>query len=137
MKQINLEIITPSKQAFKGEVKSLTVPGSAGSFQVLFNHAPLLSTFEIGRVKLVDLEDKEIEFATSGGTVEVMENKILLLADSLESKDEIDSDRAKKSYTRAKERLSSVNRKEVDLLRAEASLARSINRLKFIGQSLN
>ncbi len=137
MKQINLEIITPSKQAFKGEVKSLAVPGSAGSFQVLFNHAPLLSTFEIGRVKLVDLEDKEIEFATSGGTVEVMENKILLLADSLESKDEIDSDRAKKSYTRAKERLSSVNRKEVDLLRAEASLARSINRLKFIGQSLN
>lgn len=137
MKQINLEIITPSKQAFKGEVKSITVPGSAGSFQVLFNHAPLLSTFEIGRVKLVDLEDKEIEFATSGGTVEVMENKILLLADSLESKEEIDIDRAKKSYDRAKERLSSKNRKEVDQLRAETSLARSINRLKFTGFSLN
>lgn len=135
MKEISLEIITPSKQAFSGKVKSITVPGTAGSFQVLFNHAPLLSTFEIGKIKLEDLEGKEIEFATSGGTVEVTENKILILADSLESKEEIDINRAKQAYDRAKERL--ANRaKEVDSLRAEGALARSINRLKFTGTSI-
>lgn len=136
MKELNLEIITPSKQAFSGKVKSITVPGTAGSFQVLFNHAPLLSTFEIGKVKIEDAEGKEVEFATSGGTVEVTENKILLLADSLESKDEIDVQRALKSYERAKERLSSRG-KDVDLLRAEGALARSINRLKFTGTPLS
>ena len=136
MKEINLEIITPSKQAFKGQVKNISVPGTSGSFQVLYNHAPLLSSFEIGKVKLMDLEDKEIEFATGGGTVEVIDNKILILADSMESKDEIDVERAKNSYNRAKERLASKNRNEIDGLRAEAALMRSINRLKFVEHSI-
>jgi len=130
MKEINLEIITPSKQAFSGKVKSLTVPGTAGSFQVLYNHSPLISTFEIGKIKIEDLEGKYLEFVTSGGTVEVTENKILLLADSIESKEEIDVQRALKSYERAKQRLTARG-KEVDPFRAEVALARAINRLKF------
>ncbi len=135
MKELNLEIITPSKQAFSGKVKSLTVPGTAGSFQVLFNHAPLLSTFEIGKVKIEDLESKEVEFATSGGTVEVTENKILILADSLETKEEINVERAKQAYDRAKERLANRG-KDLDAIRAEGALARAINRLKFTGTSI-
>lgn len=135
MKKINLEIITPSKLGFKGEIKSLTVPGSAGSFQVLFNHAPILSTFEIGKIKLEDNEGKELEFATGGGTIEVLENKILILADSFESKEDINIDRAKQSYSRAKERISSHG-KDIDMLRAEASLNRAMNRLKFTGTSI-
>lgn len=135
MKELNLEIITPSKQAFSGKVKSITVPGTAGSFQVLFNHAPLLSTFEIGKVKIEDLVGKETEFATSGGTVEVTENKILILADSLETKEEINVDRAKQAYDRAKERLANRG-KDVDAIRAEVALARAINRLKFTGTSI-
>ncbi|MDP3582248.1 MAG: F0F1 ATP synthase subunit epsilon [Ignavibacteria bacterium] len=135
MKELNLEIITPSKQAFSGKVKSITVPGTAGSFQVLFNHAPLLSTFEIGKIKLEDLEGKEVEFATSGGTIEVNENKILILADSLESKEEIDINRAKQAYDRAKERLA-ARENDIDAMRAEGALARSINRLKFTGTSI-
>lgn len=135
MKELNLEIITPSKQAFSGKVKSITVPGTAGSFQVLFNHAPLLSTFEIGKVKIEDLESKEVEFATSGGTVEVTENKILILADSLETKEEINVERAKLAYDRAKERLANRG-KDVDAIRAEGALARAINRLKFTGTSI-
>lgn len=134
MKEINLEIITPSKQAFSGKVKTVTVPGTSGSFQVLFNHAPLLSTFEIGKVKIEDLDGKELEFVTAGGTVEVTENKILILADSIETKDEIDVQRALKSYERAKQRLS-MRGKDIDLFRAEGALARAINRLKFSGTS--
>lgn len=134
MKEINVEIITPSKLAFRGEVKSVSVPGSSGNFQVLFNHAPLLSSLEVGRIKFEDLEGKEVELAVSGGTIEVNNNKVLILADSIESKEEIDIDRAKRAYERAKDRLS-VNRKnDIDVIRAEAALQRALNRLKFVGQ---
>lgn len=131
MKELNVEIITPSKSAYSGKVKSISLPGTLGNFQVLFNHAPLLSTFEIGKIKIVGLDDKESEFATSGGTVEVLTNKILVLADSFESKEEIDIERAEKSLQRAKERMANRNKEKVDEARAEASLKRAINRIKF------
>lgn len=133
MKEIKLEIITPSKCAYSGEIESLSVPGSKGSFQVLYNHAPILSTFEIGKLKIVDKDKKEIEFATSGGTIEVLANKILVLAESVETKDEIDVKRAQASFERAKERLSNRS-KEIDIPRAEGAYARAVNRLKIVGQ---
>lgn len=132
MKEIFVEIITPSKSVYKGQIKSITIPGTLGNFQVLFNHAPMLSTFEIGKIKLNDTNDKEIEYATSGGTVEVNNNKILILADSVETSNEIDVDRAKKSYGRAKERLAATNKGDIDIMRAELSLQRAINRMKFV-----
>ncbi|MFA5804118.1 MAG: F0F1 ATP synthase subunit epsilon [Melioribacteraceae bacterium] len=135
MKEIFVEIITPSKSAYKGQIKSITVPGTLGNFQVLFNHSPMLSTFEIGKIKLSDFNDKEIEYATSGGTVEVNDNKILILADSAETSDEIDIERAKKSFERAKERLASRNKGDIDIMRAELSLQRAINRMKMVGAS--
>ena len=135
MKEIFVEIITPSKSAYKGQIKSITIPGTLGNFQVLFNHAPILSTFEIGKIKLSDAHDNEIEYATSGGTVEVNDNKILVLADSAETSDEIDIERAKKSYERAKERLAATNKGDVDIIRAELSLQRAINRMKMVGAS--
>lgn len=134
MKELYVEIITPSKVAFKGNVKSINIPGVLGNFQVLFNHAPLLSSFEIGVIKITDTEDKTAQFATGGGTVEVMKNKILVLADSLESENEIDVERAQSAYNRAKERLSIQNREKIDVARAEAALQRAINRLKLSGQ---
>lgn len=132
MKEIFVEIITPSKSIYKGQIKSITIPGTLGNFQVLFNHAPLLSTFEIGKIKLNDTNDKEIEYATSGGTVEVNDNKILVLADSVETSDEIDVERAKRAYDRAKERLSATNKGDIDIMRAEFALQRAINRMKFV-----
>lgn len=131
MKELVVEIITPSKMAYTGKVKSISLPGTLGNFQVLYNHAPLLSSFEIGKIKIVDLSDKEIEFDTSGGTVEVLANKILVLADSFESKEEIDIERAENSLSRAKERLANRNKEKIDELRAEISIQRALNRIKF------
>jgi len=133
MKELILEIITPSKCAFSGEIESISVPGTKGNFQVLFNHAPILSSFEVGKIKLIDKNKKEIEFATSGGTIEVLKNKILLLAESVETKDEIDVKRAQAAFERAKERLSNRS-KETDIPRAEGALARAANRLKVAKQ---
>lgn len=133
MKELLLEIITPSKCAYAGEVESVTVPGTKGSFQILFNHAPILSTFEIGKIKIVDKNKKVVEFATSGGTVEVLKNKILLLAESIETKDEIDVKRAQAAFQRAKDRLSNRT-KDTDITRAEGALAKAANRLKVAGK---
>ena len=135
MKEIFVEIITPSKSAYKGEVLSIKVPGTMGNFQVLYNHAPLLSSLEIGKIQIEDATGRHIEYATSGGTIEVRDNKVLVLADSVESADEIDVERAKKAYERAKERLTSRNKGDIDLLRAELSLQRAINRMKFVNAS--
>lgn len=132
MKELNIEIITPSKISFQGKVKSISIPGTLGNFQVLYNHAPLLSSFEIGRIKIVDENDTETEYSTGGGTVEVLTNKILVLADSFEKKEDIDVDRAQSSYDRAKERLANRNKEKIDEVRVEASLVRAINRLKFV-----
>ena len=128
MSELNLEIVTPSKPAFSGEIKAITVPGTKGRFQVLKNHAPIISTFEIGMVK-VDLPDgKSDYYATAGGTIEVLDNKILVLADSIEKVSEIDEERALLSKKRAEERLLE-KKSDINLTRAEASLARANNRI--------
>jgi len=129
MNQVDLEIITPQKVAYKGEVLAVTVPGTLGSFQILHNHAPLISTMEIGIIKIKLSEDKTEYYATSGGTVEVLNNKRLILADSLEVAEEIDIDRAKRAMQRARERVENKNEK-IDTARAEAALARALNRLQ-------
>jgi len=130
MNDIYLEIISPSKTVFQGQVSSITVPGSVGNFQILKNHAPLVSTLEIGELN-IKIDEKFQYFAISGGTIEINNNKVLILADSVENVDEIDLNRAINSKQRAEERLARKNiDKEIDVLRAQVSLARAINRIK-------
>ena len=80
---MKIEIITPDKKIFDGEIKSVRVPGKKGSFQVLKDHAPIISTLDNGLVRMVDQEDREIIYEISGGVIEVKSNKIILLADSI------------------------------------------------------
>jgi F-type H+-transporting ATPase subunit epsilon len=131
MKELSVEIITPSSSVFRGKAKSVSVPGSLGNFQILYNHAPILSSLDIGKIKIVDLDDKTIELATSGGTVEVNNNNVLLVVDSAESKEDIDIARAREAFNRAKERISS-HKNDIDLSRAELALQRALNRIKFV-----
>jgi len=78
-----LEIITPDKKVFSGEVKLVKVPGSKGAFEVLKNHAPIISTLDKGVIKVVDLNDKEELFEINGGVIENRANKIIVLAESV------------------------------------------------------
>lgn len=132
MKEFNLEIITPSKIAYSELVSSVTVPGTIGEFQVLYNHAPLVSTLEIGRIKIKSKDTEEI-YATSGGTIEVLDNKVLILVDSIEKASDINVERAKKAAERANHRLSN-KKNDVDIVRAEAALRRALNRIKIAGE---
>jgi F-type H+-transporting ATPase subunit epsilon len=78
---MQLEIITPDKTVFSGEVSSVHVPGTSGQFQVLKKHAPIISTLINGKVKVKAESGTQI-FDVKGGVVEVLNDKIILLAES-------------------------------------------------------
>jgi F-type H+-transporting ATPase subunit epsilon len=79
---MHLEIITPDKKIFEGEVKLIQLPGSKGGFEMLKNHAPIISTLEKGTIKIQDENDKEQFFEVDGGVVENKSNKIIVLVES-------------------------------------------------------
>ncbi len=128
-KNFQLDIVSPSRTVYSGTVQSFSAPGVVGNFQVLFNHAPLLSSIGIGEIKVIEADGKKLLFATGGGFVEVKSNKVILLAESAERSDEIDVVRAEKAKMRAQERLA-MKSAEIDLDRARVALLRSLNRLK-------
>lgn len=82
-----VEIFTPEKRVFKGEATHLVAPGKKGSFGILTNHAPLLSSLNPGEIK-VDLADnsRKVFSVPSGGFLEVDNNHVIVLADQMENK---------------------------------------------------
>ena len=80
---MKIEIITPDKKVFSGSVSSVKVPGKKGSFQVLKDHAPIISTLDKGNVVIADDQGIETTFEISGGVVEVKKDRIIVLADSI------------------------------------------------------
>jgi F-type H+-transporting ATPase subunit epsilon len=131
MSELNLEIITPEKPIFKDQIEAVTIPGTMGSFQILKDHAPLISSFEVGIIK-VKKAAAETFYTTAGGTVEVSRNNVLLLADSIEKVDDIDTDRAAQAKQRAEERLRKKYEEDIDEARAKAALSRALNRLNAV-----
>ncbi|WP_257668932.1 ATP synthase F1 subunit epsilon [Parapedobacter tibetensis] len=79
---MKLTIITPDKPVFDGEVTSVTVPGSAGSFEILEKHAPIVSTLENGKVIIRNGKSEEI-IGIIGGVVEVIHDNITVLAEGI------------------------------------------------------
>lgn len=83
---MTLEIITPDKKFFDGEITSVTVPGTVGSFEVLNNHAPIISTLDHGKIVIrTSASAKTQTFFIKGGVIEVLNNKVMLLAEGVES----------------------------------------------------
>jgi len=132
MKKLNVEIITPSKVGYKGNVDSITVPGTNGNFQILYNHAPIISSLEIGEIIVDEQDNEKLYFTISGGTIEVVNNKIIILAESFEKTKDIDIKRAEEAKKRAEERLKKKREENIDNFRAEFALKRAINRLNSV-----
>lgn len=78
---MHLEIITPEKKLFTGEITSVKVPGTSGEFQVLHNHAPIISSLGKGKVTVKSSEGQQ-DFDIKSGVLEVLKNNIILLAES-------------------------------------------------------
>lgn len=79
---MHLTIITPDRQVFDGEVEAATFPGSEGSFQVLNNHAPLVSSLDKGKI-IYRGKNGESSITVEGGVVEVLKNNITVLAEKV------------------------------------------------------
>ena len=77
---MQLEIITPEKDLYQGEVESINLPGSDGFFGLLNDHAPLVSTLKAGEIKIIE-NGSEKTFTVNGGVVEVNNNKVIVLAE--------------------------------------------------------
>ncbi len=127
-KPFKLEILTPSRTVFSGDVTYVRAPGIEGSFGVLKNHIPFLTALDIGEIE-VETEGKRRFFATSGGFVEVLDNVVSILAETAEASDEIDVERARRARERAEKRLAQHSA-EINLARARAALMRATIRLK-------
>jgi len=127
-KPFKLEIVSPRRVVYSGDATSVSLPGTMGGFQVLHGHAPLLSSLNVGRMKLRTTEGTEVFYATSGGFVEVRDNMVTVVVESAERAEEIDVDRARRAADRAHERLKHRSG-DINVARAEASLARAVNRL--------
>jgi F-type H+-transporting ATPase subunit epsilon len=117
---------------YEQDVKSIVVPGSEGYLGVLSHHAPLITALGPGKITISESEDKERIAAVSGGFLEVSDNVATILADAVEFIDEIDLDRARSAYTRAKERLG-LHSSDVDMTRATEALRRAENRIRLAG----
>jgi F-type H+-transporting ATPase subunit epsilon len=78
---MKIEIINPDQTIFEGEVDLVQLPGKDGSFEVLNNHAPLISVLKEGKVKVIDKDKKSLFFEIKGGVIEVHKNKVLVLAE--------------------------------------------------------
>jgi F-type H+-transporting ATPase subunit epsilon len=128
-KAFKLEIVTPRKVVFSGDVVSFSAPGTMGGFQVLYNHAPLLAEIGCGAVKIQDPQGHETRYATSGGFVDVKQNVVVLLAETAEHSTEIDLTRAEAAKDRAVKRLAERG-ENFDVARAQAALDRAVNRIR-------
>lgn len=86
---MNLEILTPERKLFSGEVYGVQMPGISGSFEVLERHAPMVSALKAGRIKVLkDKQNHQAFFDIQGGFVEILHNKVTVLAEGAEPVEE-------------------------------------------------
>ena len=82
---MNLTVLTPETEFYNGEIKGLVVPGTKGEFEILDNHAPIISSLGKGRVQIIESSGNIKEFTISTGFIEVLNNEVALLVNGLHS----------------------------------------------------
>ena len=127
-KSFKLEIVSPEKAIYEGEVTSVRAPGVEGNFEVLYNHTPFLTALEAGEVIFRD-EDGWRYLASGEGFLEVLRSGVAVLVESAEGPEEIDIDRAQEARDRARARVFSAD-PAIDQERAQTALDRSSSRLR-------
>lgn len=128
MAKIKFEIATAERVIYSDDVDIVIAPGIEGQMAILPSHAPLLTMLQPGEL-VVRKEGEETAIFVSGGFLEVMQNRVTVLADTAERAEEIDVERAEEAKRRAEERLAG-RLPEMDLARAEVALRRALTRIK-------
>lgn len=133
MSTLKLEVVTVEGLVYSGDVSVVVAPGTEGQLGILPRHAPLMTGLEAGQL-MFRKDGQENYLAISGGFLEVLPDKVVVLTDSAERAEDIDIARAEAARKRAEERLTSHGQ-GMDRMQAEASLRRSLVRLKVAGMA--
>jgi len=80
---LNLVVLTPDKEVFAGEIKSVKVPGVTGQFEILAGHAPIVSSLGEGTIRVIDTKGSSTSYSISKGFIEVLNNEVSLLVQGL------------------------------------------------------
>ncbi len=128
---IHFEIVTPEKVVLKQEVLQISVPTKTGEITILPNHIPLISALQPGVIEIKTTDNKVETMAVSGGFIEVLPDKVVILADTAERAVDIDEARAEEAHKRA---IESMKKKEeqVDFTAVQAKMAKELSRLQAV-----
>lgn len=126
-KHIKTQLLTPDGTLFEGEATAIQVPGISGNFQILYNHAPLVSALGMGEIIIQSVESGDLHYAVLGGFIEVNQNLCTILAEKAEYSELIPIEEVRAERDRLKALLKTItqNREEV-----EHELRIAENRLK-------
>ena len=131
--KLQLSIVTPERLVLNEEVDQVNAPGVEGDLGILYDHAPLLTTMRAGRFSYELFGEKgreTINMIVSGGYLEVTDNRVIVLAETVEFLDEIDKERAKNSLVKAEEVLANTDLSDDEFAEAQDRLFRAIARLE-------
>ena len=131
--KLKISIVTPERLVLNEEVDQVNAPGVEGDLGILYDHAPLLTTMRAGRFSYELLGEKgreTINMIVSGGYLEVTDNRVIVLAETVEFLDEIDKERAKNSLVKAEEVLANTDLSDDEFAEAQDRLFRAIARLE-------
>ncbi|HPI03605.1 MAG: ATP synthase epsilon chain [Candidatus Aerophobetes bacterium ADurb.Bin490] len=129
---IKLDIVTPDKKVFEGEIKSLMAPGIDGEFGILPGHAPFATALAPGVVELKKPDNTQELMAVSGGYIEVAHDKAVLLVETVDKAGEYDIERIKRNKEEQEKLLKSKTQQDVDYDRIQLELVREMSRLKAV-----
>ncbi|HYM21474.1 MAG TPA: ATP synthase F1 subunit epsilon [Candidatus Kapabacteria bacterium] len=130
-RNITLKIVTPTQTVFEGDVDQFTAPGDLGAFQVLHNHAPIVSKLVPGLLKFQQTGGTEVHYYVSGGFLELHDDIGIVLADSAEHSDKINVAQTEAAITELRRRYADHEihndefHRELDVLNAKLSVAKA------------
>jgi F-type H+-transporting ATPase subunit epsilon len=132
-KFIKFEIVTPERVVLKEEIKQITLPTKAGEITVLPDHIPLVSSLVPGVIHVKRRNGEDEIISISGGFLEVLKDKVVILADTAERAEELDMDRAEEAHRRAAELKEKARRGEdVNFAEVNAAIERELARTKAV-----
>lgn len=129
MKPFKLKIVTPRGIYRETEVEMLNLRTTSGQIGILANHLPLASAIDISEMNYIK-DGQRYKFALAGGFVYVNDDETTIIANAIESPEEIDLRRAQEAKARAEERLHNQSNDDMDILRAEVALRKAITRIR-------
>jgi F-type H+-transporting ATPase subunit epsilon len=126
---LQLEIVTPERQAYSDMVDSVYCPGTEGEFGVLPHHAPMLSMLGVGELRIQKGGEEEF-FAIAGGFVQVRPDKVVVMAELADMASEIDLEAAEDARLEAERAIAAGFDEPADLAKARASMERALLRIR-------